>query len=451
MSRCQMRRDQWFFLILVAALVSRVLFFLAVAHPEVRGGRFQLRADTDEADYHRLAANLSRSGQYKLSPDGPATALRPPGTVLPIAGLYRLFGPHPALGVAYVGLCSLAIVLVAGALARESAGDLAVERLAMLLAAVTPTLVYTATGIWSDTPALLFTLLSLLLLLKARDHAMDRPGHTPSKMFAMAAVCLGAAYLNRPSAVFIAALVTVWLLIEGWPWQGVFRAVLFAALVALPVVGWGLWNAATLGGFYTGNTQSTVTLWQANNPVTAGLRPPAIRQSKGYDLYREAEEGRFAGSWIPLHYIALHDPWSDLALSELEADAWLRDQAVSFALDNPGPFLRLLGYKALRIFTAEPTAPSVLAESQVKRRLKRLMTFAERWFFITLGSLGMVLLWRRRRAHAHYYLLYCAAGLAVVFIAYPNARILLPVTATLIVPAAIAVAWIWERYARQTP
>ena len=136
--------------------------------PEARGGRFQLSSGSDEGHYHLLALNLAESGHYRLSPDGPPTALRPPGTVLPIAALYRIFGPHPFLGVVDVGLCSLAIVWVAGALARQTTGDLRVERLAMLLAAVSPTLVFTASGIWSDTPTLLFSLLSLLLLLHAR-------------------------------------------------------------------------------------------------------------------------------------------------------------------------------------------------------------------------------------------------------------------------------------------
>ena len=441
MSRCQMRRDQWFFLILMTALVTRVLFFLVVSHPEARSGSFELSRGSDEGHYHLLALSVAESGRYRLSPDGPPTALRPPGTVLPIAVLYRIFGPRPFLGVVYVGLCALAIVWVAGALARHSSGDPRVERLAMLLAAVTPTLVFTASGIWSDTPTVLFTLLSLLLLLQARKRAgLGR--------LALAAACLGAAYLNRPSAAFAAPLITVWLLSENRPRRGLPRAASFAAVMALPIAAWGLWNAATLGGFYTGNTQSTVTLWQANNPVTAGLRPPALRHHNGFDLHREAEAGRFAGTWIPLRYIAAHDPWSDRVLPELEAEAWLRDQAVSFALENPGAFLRLLGYKALRILTAEPTAPSIIAESPAQHRLKWLMIFAERWFFIFAGGFGMVLFWRRRRSQAVYYLLFCAAGLVVAFIAYPNARILMPVTATLIVPAAMAVVWVWERFVK---
>ncbi len=434
-----MRRDQWLFLILVTALAVRVAFFVAVSHPEARSGAFELKADSDEADYHRLASNLAESGQYKLRPQGPPTALRPPGTVVPIAALYRIFGPRPILGVLYVGICSLAVVLLAGALAAESDGSPAVERLAMLLAATTPTLVYAASGIWSDTPTLLFAFASLLLLLRARDRKTDRG------LLMLSALSLGAAYLNRPSAAFIVALVAALLLIEARPRKNFLAPIMFTVVAALPVVGWGLWNSATMGHFYIGNSQSTVALWQANNPVTAGLRPPAMRYAKGVDLHLEAEAGRYRGSWIPLRYISTSDPWSDHTLPELEAEAWLRDQALGFALSHPWSFLKLLGYKALRILSAEPTAPSVLAESPARRRLKRLMTFAERWFFLVLGSLGMVLLWRRRQSHALCYLLYCAAGLVVVFIAYPNARILLPVTATLIVPAAIAIAWLAEK------
>ena len=432
-----MRQDQWFFLILVTAVVFRLLFFVTVAHPEARHGAFELRSDTDEADYHRLASNLAASGKYQLDPDGPATALRPPGTVLPIAALYLIFGPRPMLGVIYVAACSMVLVVLFGALARATGGSARVERIAMLLGATTPTLVYTATGIWSDTPNLLFTLLSLWLLLRARNR--------DPRLLMLAAASLGAAYLNRPSAAIFAALAAGWLLVGSKPRLRFATAVAFVLVAALPGLAWGLWNAATMGAFYAGNTQSTVALWQANNPVTAGLRPPAIRYANGVDLHREAEDGSYLGSWIPLAYIAEHDPWRDRTLPELEAEAWLKDQAIGFALEHPYHFLRLLGYKALRIATAEPTAPSVLAEGPTKRRLKRLMTFGERWFFLAVGSAGLVLLWRRDPDGAAYYLLYCAGGLAVVFIAYPNARILLPVTATLIVPAAMAIERTWEK------
>ena len=433
-----MRRDRWL-IFLALAFISRLIFLVGVAHPEARAGIIELQPDTDEADYHRLALHLAERGLYSLSPEGPPTAIRPPGTVLPIAGLYRLFGPHPILGIVYVFVCSLGIVVVVGALASELAASPAVVQTATLIAALTPTLVFTAAGIWSDTPGLLFTLLSLLLLLRARRR--DRPW----QLVAPAAACLGLAYLNRPSVGLLIALLTVILAVESWPRRAFSTPALFALVAALPIVAWGLRNQSSLGSFYIGNTQSTVTLWQANNPVTAGLRLPAQRYGKGFDLYEEAAAGSYLGSWIPLHYIVGSNPWTDRALPELEAEAWLRDQAKSFIRQHPAAFVRLLAYKALRVLTAEPTAPSVLAEGTNRRRLKRLVTLAERWFFLLLGSLGTMILWRRRRPQALYLLIYIAAGLAVVFVAYPNARILLPVSATLIVPAALGLEALRDR------
>ncbi len=437
-----MRRDQWFFLILVVALVVRGLFFVLIAHPEVRTGALvmpdytdEVQDDTDETDYHLLALHLVLDGQLKLSHDGPPTAARPPGTVVPIALLYLIFGPRPILGVIFVGLCSLLIVPVCGALARQAGGSPAVQRLAMVIAALTPALIFAGCGVWSDTPCLLFILLSLLLLLKARD----RSGGFHRGQVALAALSLGLAYLNRPSAVFAGLLAAGLLLACGRRHRDFATAPLFLAVLAVPVAGWGLWNLSSMGQFFIGNTKSTVAFLQANNPVTAGLRPPALRQAKGFDLHQEARDGSYRGSWVPLRYLAPYDPWTDRAIPELEAEVWLRRQATSFIRQHPGSFLRLLGYKAWRVLSAEPTAPSILAESPGRRRLKHLVTFGERWFFLLAGGLGMTLLWRRRRDQAHWYLLYGIAGLAVPFIAYPSARILLPVTAILIVPAAFAV------------
>ncbi|MEM7352520.1 MAG: glycosyltransferase family 39 protein [Acidobacteriota bacterium] len=433
-----MRRDRWL-IFLALAVVARLIFLFAVAHPEARSGAIELRFDTDEADYHNLATNLATSGRYALSPDGPATAIRPPGTVLPIAALYRVFGPSPVLGIALVFLASLAIVAVVGALASEIAPSSIVPQAAMLIAALMPTLVFTAAGIWSDTLGVLFSLLALLLLLRARR------SEAPWRHITLAAASLGVAYLNRPSVILLIVLVTALLAVEHWPRRALRVAALFAAVSAVPIAAWGFWNQATLGRFFIGNTQSTVTLLQANNPVTAGKALPALREANGYDLHAEAAAGHYRGSWIPLAYIARSNPWSERSLPEMEAETWLRKQATGFMRDDPAAFARLLTYKALRIFTAEPTAPSVLAEGPTKRRLKRLVTLAERWFVLLLGTFGSVLMWRQDRSATLYFLLFVAAGLAVVFVAYPNARILLPVSTTLIVPAAMAVVWLVDK------
>jgi hypothetical protein len=92
-------------------------------------------------------------------------------------------------------------------------------------------------------------------------------------------------------------------------------------------------------------------------------------------------------------------------------------------------------------------APSILAEGPRKRLLKRLVTFAERWFILIFGGVGMLLLLRSQPKLFWYFGLYLAGSSAVLFVAYSNARIFLPVTGVLIVPAALAIAEIWNRVA----
>src|SRR5262249_15365152 len=66
-------------------------------------------------------------------------------------------------------------------------------------------------------------------------------------------------------------------------------------------------------------------------------------------------------------------------------------------------------------------------------------TVAERWFIFAFGALGMWSLYRVRAASRHFYVLFAAAGLGSVLIAYVDARLLLPFTGVVLVPAALGV------------
>jgi 4-amino-4-deoxy-L-arabinose transferase-like glycosyltransferase len=367
--------------------------------------------------------------------------------VLPVAALYAVFGPAPVLAVGYVLLCSLAVVPVAGALAWASSRRRWASVLAMGLAALLPTLVFTASGLWSEPPALLLTLVSLLLLVRSEGR-FDRVGTA-----ALAGLALAVAYLNRPSVGLVIALVFAWLVVDGlfvtrrWR-ESLPRAAVFALVAALPILAWGARNQRALGGFYLGNTESTAALWGSNNPVTAGLEPPALARVGEYDLEREAAEGRYLGSWVPLSYLEGEAPSRPGGAAELERHRRQQRRVREFVFEHPWAWLRLLGYKGWRILTAEPMAPSILGEDPGMRRLKRVVTFAERWFVLLAGGYGMALLARRRPRHAILYGIYAAAGLAVVFLAYPNARIFLPVSVALLPPAAVALAELGERAAK---
>lgn len=422
--------------ILVLALLVRLAFLVAIAHPEATSGAFSFPTGSDEADYHQMAIHLAESGVYKLQADGPPTAKRPPGMILPMALLYKLLGPSPWWAVTWVVCCSLLIIPVAGELARITDGRPAAILAARLLAAFLPTLLFTSAGIWSDPPALLFTLLSLLILLRA----LPKPD---VGRLLLAGLALAAAYLNRPSAGLVIALVALllaWHAVHGRnlrPWV----AFLFAA--GLPILAWGLRNHHVFGEFFLGNTESTAALWGSNNPVSAGLQPPALDEINGIDLRAEQASGAWKGSWIPLHYIPGGE--APPGTPELERHHWYQQQVRTFVRQHPWAFIDLVAHKVLRIFTAEPMPPSVLAEAPKKRLLKRLVTLAERWLVLLLGGWGLWYLGRQRHPHLPPYGIYLLGGLAVVVIAYVNARIFLPVTGALLVPAAVGVAEMFER------
>lgn len=418
------------------ALLVRLGILLTLTHPEAARGVFSFPTGSDEADYHHLATNLAQRGAYTLTAEGPPTAKRPPGMILPIALLYKIFGASPWWAVAWVLLCSLLLIPVAGGLARITDGRPAAIWVAWLLAAFLPTLLFTAAGIWSDPPALFFTLLSLRLLLEALPRAQ------PGRFFA-AGLALAAAYLNRPSVGLVIALLGLLIAWQSARRRDVRPLLALVMATSLPILAWGLRNHLVLGEFFLGNTESTAALWGSNNPISAGLEPPVVTEFNGFDLLAEQASGAWKGSWIPLRYITDEAPQQG---EEMARHHRHQQRVAAFIRHHPGAFLELMAHKVWRIFSAEPMPPSVLAEAPRKRLLKRLVTLAERWLILLLGGWGVWCLFRHRHPHLLLYGLYLLGGLAVVVIAYVNARIFLPVTGVLIVPAAVGAAEILNRF-----
>ncbi len=420
-------------ILVLLALAVRLGFFFAIAHPEARQGDFHLLDETDEIDYHRLATTLVETGKYRLFAEGPATAKRPPGMILPLAALYAIFGLSPWVAMVWVLLCALLLVPLLGRMAQQAGGSPRAVLLAMAITALLPTLVFTSGGIWSEPPSLLFTLLALHLLLRAEPG----PGGEGSRLWA--GLSLAMAFLNRPSVGLVIGLLGLWLLWRAWHStarsQALRNLALFTLVTALPILAWGARNWWTLGEPLLGNTESTAALWGSNNEVTAGLRPPAIDIFNGVDLRQEAASGAYLGTWVPPYYVADDIP---VDLDEMALHHWFQQQTRNFLRQHPTAYLKLVGHKIRRTLTAEPMPPSVLGESPAKRRAKHLIAFGERWFLLLLGTWGMVQLWHRRRLVAQHYLLFLLGSLPVVIVAYVNARIFLPVSALLIVPTALA-------------
>jgi 4-amino-4-deoxy-L-arabinose transferase-like glycosyltransferase len=420
-------------LLIGLAVVLRLLAVASVGHRELLRGQFELK--NDESTYHLPAVALLTEGCYCWAPGGHPTAYRPPGIVLPLAALYMLITPAPAVALGYVLLCSIAVVLVVRRLAIATLQAERVADVATLIAACLPTLLWTSSGIWSDLPALLFTLLTLWALLRAREGSWK---------WIVIGACAALSYLNRPSVVFLLPVLfgAAFVADRSRRWRNV---ALLAITLGLPIGAWGLRNRVVLGSFFTGATVAGSTLWESNNPLTAGLSLPAKQFNDGVDLWIEARAGRYLGSWVPAEYVPGSETVDVRSLSEMEAYQRYVDLTTSFVRQHPSAVGRLVAFKLWRLFSAEPVAASISGDLGMVASVKRASTVAERWFVLVFATIGMWRLYRTRAASRHYYLLFAAASLASVLVAYVNARLLLPFTGVLLVPAAVGVVQVWER------
>ncbi|HVM95610.1 MAG TPA: hypothetical protein VMT89_04440 [Candidatus Acidoferrales bacterium] len=422
----------------ILALVLRLLAVIALGHREILDGQFELK--NDESSYHRPAIALLTDGCYCWAPGGQPTAYRPPGIILPLAALYWVLRPDPRIALGYVLLCSLALVAVVRGLAGATSDDRRVVDAATLFAAVMPTLLWTSSGIWSDIPALLFTLLTLWLVVG---------GSGRSWQWLAVGASAALAYLNRPSAVFLFPFLLVAALSQNVRGRQRRNAVILSLSVALPIGAWGVRNWYTLGEPYTGATVAGHTLWESNNPVTAGLSLPAKQFENGIDLWAEARTGAYLGSWVPAEYIPDSQAVDVSRLSEMETYHGYMNLTYAFARDHPAAILQLLLYKAWRLFSAEPVAASISGDTGVFAAAKRTILVAERWVIFLFGTIGLWQLYRTRSTSRHLYAAFAVAGLASVFVAYVNARLLLPFTGVLLVPSAIGIVWTWDQLARR--
>src|SRR6185295_7060488 len=145
--------------------------------------------------------------------------------------------------------------------------------------------------------------------------------------------------------------------------QRAARTFAFVAAVTIPVCAWGTRNYVAMGEFFTGGTAAGHTIWESNNPVTAGIALP-IPQKPGTEeeLFADARSGAFLGSWLPQQYVPGSETIPHGAGELVEHDAYVA-LARDFLTSHPGAALRLLGYKFLRIFTAESVPASVAGGS----------------------------------------------------------------------------------------
>lgn len=260
------------------------------------GYAFSLASGIGFHDCHLQPNDYHCAGYFKWE-----TAHRVPGYHIYLAGNILLFGfdsplvPIRLLQSVLIGL----VVFMACVLAGRTAGNTAAVVTGLILV-LDPILLHFASFVQSEA---FYTFLLLLTI------AMVAYARRPDAVFA-AGIALGALLMTRSAGILIPAL----LLIFYRPRRSLALLLVGTALVLLP---WIVRNYVTFQHFIPFGTEGGITLWGANNAKVYGI-----------DL-----AGVPSGRWDPTDA-----PIPD-NLTELETDAYLRQETIKFLQTVPLPRL----------------------------------------------------------------------------------------------------------------
>ncbi|MCX6031268.1 MAG: glycosyltransferase family 39 protein [Chloroflexi bacterium] len=313
--------------------------------------------ELDAREYSDIAASLASGRGFALA-DGALTAIRPPLFPLLLAAVYRLAGGvNYAAGLALEALLGTGVVLATYAAADRVYGR-RTGRLAGLMAAIYPLLIYAGGALLSEP---LFILL-VMLALAAGLTALDRP--TPGN-HALLGLWLGLAWLARPNGLLLVIFLLGWLVVarlqgRGDPAPAVdakgtqmnaggrrflaggksalirvdLRPLLLAALAALAVVSpWIIRNYHVFGKLIPSTTMGGAVLFGSNNARV--LAEPALH-----------------GDWVAPCEIP-GAGWS-CALDEVGRDAAWQQLGVQFIREHLSDLPRLVWWRIVKFWHLYP-------------------------------------------------------------------------------------------------
>jgi 4-amino-4-deoxy-L-arabinose transferase-like glycosyltransferase len=350
-------------------------------------------------EHGEIAANLLAGKGFSvkfLGADGPTSQQAPAYPVL-VAGAYAIGGvgtPRSLLilelGQAVLGGVLVGFVVI---LASEVArGRPRVATLAGLIAAVHPTLVYSATHV---------QVASLASALLAGSLAMAyRSGRTGSIRDALAGgILLGLLALSDPILALVAPGMA-WAIASGQPWQRSARLIgLVGLTAALCVIPWVVRNGWVHGEFVPIKSSFGYAFWQGNCSMSEGtdkvVRPSVekkLSRPSGslQDLNAKLWEARHEAGYLddialtPADYAelgAVSEPERSRklfrrAILDLQADAGryprlcLRRLRYFVFFDETNPKTRSLIYRASHLgLTILAALGLILARPEVRRRL----------------------------------------------------------------------------------
>lgn len=322
----------------------------------------------DRDAYLAIARTLADGFGYRSSPEGHATAYRPPLYPCLLAAGIRLGGIESEAGLkAWVGglnlLLSLLTILLTVHLARMWFGRESTA-LIWIWVCFDPLLIHNVTLPMTET---LFTFL-LVVLLWTFEPPGSEPTVKPSVRRGMAqGFAFGLCALCRPTIWAFGVLWGAWVVGREWKRRGLRSSLRRAAVpmlsAAVTISPWVVRNAVQFGAFVPMTTHGGYTLLLGNNPV----------------FYREVASKSWRTVW-PQESLR---EWQGGLETKMEADGvpsgdelarnrWMYREAAEYITKHPGRFVHTSGIRLARFWNVAPLAAS---DSDAGRLIGRLSLF----------------------------------------------------------------------------
>jgi len=404
---------QWVLAIMVLALILRTVYLLQARE------HLYFNAYSDFLHYRPWAEDIVR-GQ-----PGPPVFFLGPLYPYMLAFFYRIFGPRPEVVLWFqvlLGSASCGLIYLLGRMVFSRAVGL----LAALMGALYVVEIFYEGALLTTTVLYVLNLAFLVSILWAL-------GRRRWFFWVIPGLLLGLSALGRANVlIFLPFLVLgIFLLSRGGGkreirWMSASLALLLGVFVVIAPV--------TVRNVVVGHDLVVITsnlglnFFVGNNPDAPGF----YQRPKGLDVVRDFSGAKIAG-WL-----------TGRELSPSQVSRFWLQRALAFVRAQPGAFLRL-GLKKLLFFWNAYEIPQAENLEFSKRFIPLL-----RWPLLTfsllgpLGLLGMALsLGQWRRIYFPVTFVLSLMGITVLF--FVISRLRLQVCSVLMVFAAYALIWLWER------
>jgi 4-amino-4-deoxy-L-arabinose transferase-like glycosyltransferase len=408
---------RWLGLILLLTLLGRVMFLVL----------FHDTLSLQTSGYDTYAVNVMEGRGYTRFEDRSGDSDLPPLYPYFLVAVYTLFGRDP-IPVALVQIVlDLIVVVLLFWIGRRVAGD-ATGLLAAALYGLYPYLLYQNVTLNDTGLFILLLVAGIACAYQARD--------SQNWVWAVGVgLCFGLGALTKTLIVLALPLLAVW----WWRRIGLRRAIRLSILAggALIVViaPWTIRNIRLHDTFVLISTNGGSNLHQGNNACVADYL------ARGWDA-----------QWVNCLGKTPDD------LSEVEADRWHREKAITYLREHPGAWPRLFGTKLWVLWSPAimpydlPPDPYLVDDAVLQyhttafdvARIVHLLYFTP---LLLLGAVGLILAWRDGREIGPLLAIFGTITLTYLLF-HPSTRYRAPADPFLFILSAYAIQAVWIKWRR---